>query len=126
MKGNIMITIQHLRRSILLLLTCFIFSTVLAYAGQCAATTKKGSQCKRNAQSGSIYCWQHERMYGGTSKESTEPAPKVETPTPTKKSSEVTPKKETVSTQCAATTKKGTRCKRTAKAGSSFCWQHGG
>jgi micrococcal nuclease len=28
--------------------------------------------------------------------------------------------------QCAAITKKGTRCKRTAKAGSRYCWQHGG
>ena len=28
--------------------------------------------------------------------------------------------------QCAATTKKGTRCLRLASAGSSFCWQHGG
>jgi hypothetical protein len=28
--------------------------------------------------------------------------------------------------RCAATTKKGTRCKRKAKAGSSYCWQHGG
>ncbi|MDE6860908.1 MAG: hypothetical protein K2J65_10915 [Duncaniella sp.] len=26
--------------------------------------------------------------------------------------------------QCAATTKKGTRCSRQAKAGSSYCWQH--
>jgi hypothetical protein len=28
------------------------------------------------------------------------------------------------SAQCAATTKKGTRCKRTASAGGSYCWQH--
>ena len=27
--------------------------------------------------------------------------------------------------QCAATTKKGTRCSRKAKAGSAYCWQHG-
>lgn len=26
---------------------------------QCAATTQKGEQCKRNADEGSIYCWQH-------------------------------------------------------------------
>lgn len=26
---------------------------------QCAATTKKGTRCKRNAEPGSIYCWQH-------------------------------------------------------------------
>ncbi|HEU4724540.1 MAG TPA: thermonuclease family protein [Candidatus Eisenbacteria bacterium] len=30
------------------------------------------------------------------------------------------------STRCQATTKKGTQCKRSAKAGSSYCWQHGG
>lgn len=28
--------------------------------------------------------------------------------------------------QCAATTNKGTRCKRNAKPGSAYCWQHGG
>ena len=27
--------------------------------------------------------------------------------------------------QCQATTKKGSRCKRKAKAGSNYCWQHG-
>jgi hypothetical protein len=27
---------------------------------QCAATTKKGARCKRNAAPGSIYCWQHQ------------------------------------------------------------------
>ncbi len=28
-------------------------------SGRCQATTKKGTQCKRNASSGSNYCWQH-------------------------------------------------------------------
>lgn len=28
--------------------------------------------------------------------------------------------------QCAATTQKGTRCRRQAATGSSYCWQHGG
>ena len=28
--------------------------------------------------------------------------------------------------QCQAITKKGTRCKRTARPGSGYCWQHGG
>lgn len=28
---------------------------------QCAATTKKGTRCKRNAEKGSIYCWQHKK-----------------------------------------------------------------
>ncbi len=30
-----------------------------AYSGRCQATTKAGTQCKRNAASGSSYCWQH-------------------------------------------------------------------
>lgn len=33
---------------------------------------------------------------------------------------------ESVSVRCQATTQKGAQCKRTAKAGSSYCWQHGG
>lgn len=37
----------------------------------------------------------------------------------------VKPKTQQTSTQCAAITKKGTRCKRNAKAGSIYCWQHG-
>ncbi len=28
---------------------------------RCAAITKKGTQCKRTAQKGSNYCWQHNR-----------------------------------------------------------------
>ena len=32
-----------------------------AIAAQCAATTKKGERCKRNADPGSIYCWQHKK-----------------------------------------------------------------
>ena len=29
------------------------------YSGRCQATTKKGTQCKRMAQAGRNYCWQH-------------------------------------------------------------------
>jgi methylphosphotriester-DNA--protein-cysteine methyltransferase len=32
-----------------------------SYVGRCQATTKKGTQCKRNAKKGSKYCWQHQR-----------------------------------------------------------------
>ena len=81
-------------------------------ATQCQATTQKGAQCKRNAQSGSNYCWQH---VGTTAKDSEEEA---------KEDKKEVPK--AVSTQCQATTKKGTQCKRKAKSGSSYCWQHGG
>lgn len=34
-------------------------SSHVSYGGQCAATTKKGRRCSRQASSGSIYCWQH-------------------------------------------------------------------
>lgn len=30
-------------------------------SGQCQAITKKGTQCKRKAQAGSKYCWQHNK-----------------------------------------------------------------
>lgn len=30
------------------------------YYGRCMATTKRGTQCKRNAANGSYYCWQHQ------------------------------------------------------------------
>ena len=30
-------------------------------SGRCQAITKKGTQCKRNAEPGSIYCWQHQK-----------------------------------------------------------------
>jgi hypothetical protein len=29
------------------------------YTGRCQAKTQKGIQCKRNAEPGRIYCWQH-------------------------------------------------------------------
>ena len=32
----------------------------------------------------------------------------------------------TSTARCQATTQKGAQCKRTAKPGSSYCWQHGG
>lgn len=32
---------------------------LLSMAAQCQATTRKGTQCKRQAMAGSQYCWQH-------------------------------------------------------------------
>ena len=29
------------------------------YAGRCIAITQKGTRCKRKAEKGSSYCWQH-------------------------------------------------------------------
>ena len=34
-------------------------SKALVQNGRCQAITKKGTQCKRKAKTGSIYCWQH-------------------------------------------------------------------
>lgn len=36
-------------------------STSSISTGRCQAITKKGTQCKRSAQPGSRYCWQHNR-----------------------------------------------------------------
>ena len=33
-------------------------------------------------------------------------------------------RKQSYTGRCQATTKKGSQCKRTAKAGSNYCWQH--
>lgn len=41
-----------------------------------------------------------------------------------KRSSSSSSYKSSYSSRCMATTKKGRRCKRKAKAGSSYCWQH--
>ncbi len=84
------------RRQFIRLILVFL---VLAFAGsafaqRCAATTKKGTQCKRSAASGSSYCWQH----GGSSSSSsdrstyTPPPPRtnaLEAPADTTKSSKV-------------------------------------
>jgi hypothetical protein len=49
-----------MKRLIYLLVIVFISLPALdVYAQRCQATTKKGSQCKRNAAVNSIYCWQH-------------------------------------------------------------------
>lgn len=107
----------------LVILFSILFCISQLNADQCQATTKKGAQCKRNVQAGLIYCWQHERMYG-TSQTKTEPTSN-ESKKETIKKIDVK-KKGHVSTQCQAITKKGAQCKRKAKAGSSYCWQHGG
>lgn len=48
------------------------------------------------------------------------PPPPAAAPAPYK------PPTQQVVMRCQATTQKGPQCKRTAKAGSSYCWQHGG
>lgn len=117
-------------RRISILFVMFLVVTVSALSQRCQALTKKGTQCKRNAQAGSIYCWQHTRMYGTVSTESATPTKtdsSKETTTTTKSKQTVQPSKsDSEYRQCQAITKKGTQCKRKAKPGSNYCWQHGG
>jgi len=95
---------------------------VATFAAQCAATTKKGTQCKRQASPGSHYCWQH----GGTTKAERAAGGEV-VPVQTRRVSRsetgalVAPAADG---RCQATTKKGTQCKRKAQVGSRFCFQH--
>jgi len=50
----------------------------------------------------------------------------VAVPAVPSKKSNVKEQSSSSSSRCAAITKKGTQCKRKAKAGSAYCWQHGG
>lgn len=85
--------------------------------GRCLAITKKGTQCKRMAEKGSVYCWQHVGVSNNAVATKGAPATGKE-----KKARSL----DMESGRCQAITKKGTRCKRSAKPGSNFCWQHGG
>jgi hypothetical protein len=44
----------------------------------------------------------------------------------TAKPASTTTRTEAYSGRCQATTKKGAQCKRSARPGSHYCWQHGG
>lgn len=90
---------------------------ITAEQGRCKAITNSGSQCSRPAKIGSEYCWQHVGKDEG--------AQKIEgvANVPIRKDDTVK-QPEQSSGQCTATTKKGVRCSRRAKPGSSKCWQH--
>ena len=126
----------------------------MTFAAQCAATTKKGTQCKRQASPGSEYCWQH----GGTTK--AERGEGRSTPSPERKARSVESGETAdeapaarpvrrrrgeangqdarspsdapaandapapVEGQCQATTKRGTQCRRKAVEGGKYCAQH--
>ena len=114
----------------------------MTFAAQCAATTKKGTQCKRQASPDSEFCWQH----GGTTKAEREANGEGEAPRRTSRrvereeSVDEAPAKRarparsegsaandapaSVEGQCQATTKHGTQCRRKAVEGGRFCAQH--
>lgn len=95
-----------MNRIMLTFITCTI-AAFMCVAAQCQATTKKGTQCKRQASPESSYCWQH----GGTTK--------------AQRAAGMT-SADVEKSRCKATTKAGTQCKRSAQAGSEYCWQHAG
>lgn len=85
-----------------------------AMAAQCQAITKKGTQCKRQADISGNYCWQHKTNANNSENDSATGKNVAPKSAPTK----------SVSVQCKAVTKKGTRCKRKAESSSNYCWQH--
>ena len=131
-----------------LMMVAVCLMAAMAFAAQCAATTKKGTQCKREASPGSEFCWQH----GGTTKAEREANGDRETPKRTSRRVEREESGEqpddapaakpvrrrpqrveaptandapaSVEGQCQATTKAGTPCKRKAVAGGKYCAQH--
>lgn len=108
----------------MLMMAAVCLMAAITFAAQCAATTKKGTQCKRQASPGSSYCWQH----GGTTK--AERAAGMTSPSPERRVrnagvTEQTAAAPVAEERCQATTKTGMQCKRKANPGSKFCWQHG-
>ena len=107
----------------MMMMAAVCLMAAMTFAAQCAATTKKGTQCKRQASPGSQYCWQH----GGTTK-AERAAGGDGTPEQTRRATRgggaggiVTP---VADGRCQATTKAGTQCKRNAQPGSKYCFQH--
>ena len=119
--------------------------------GQCAATTKAGTQCRRKAVEGGKYCAQHAARMGGgetsgaaaerpkrarrqKAEASAEPAADVKPERPkrarkpkTEAAAEPAAKPaeaEASGGMCQGKSKNGEPCKRKAKPGSKFCWQH--
>ncbi|MEQ8906058.1 DNA/RNA non-specific endonuclease [Ekhidna sp.] len=73
-------------------------------SAQCSGIAKStGVRCKKMTLNSNGYCHYHQSQVGNT-KPTSKPA--------------------STSGRCTATTKSGTRCKRTASAGRSTCWQH--
>lgn len=96
-------------KKMLVVFLLVVVSAVQAFA--CAATTKKGTRCKRAPVPGSAFCWQH----GGRSAAK---SGNVATTTSATVPANVN------ENRCKAITKAGAQCKRNARQGSKYCWQH--
>ena len=112
-----------------LMMAAVCLMAAMTFAAQCAATTKKGTQCKRQASPGSEFCWQH----GGTTKAQRAANGESEAPKRSRKAAQVEPEAPAandapaaVEGQCQATTKRGTQCRRKAVEGGKYCAQHAG
>ena len=110
-----------------LMMATVCLMAAMTFAAQCAATTKKGTQCKRQASPGSEYCWQH----GGTTKAQRAANGESEAPKRSRKAAQAEPEAPAsndapavAESQCQATTKSGAPCKRKAQAGGKYCAQH--
>lgn len=117
-----------------------------AERGMCQAMTKAGTPCKRKAQAGGRFCAQHAAKNGEVAND--EPvvkpprrkAPKAKAPAaddapaakpsrrkgPKAKTADMPPAPEPAAGggMCQGKSKNGEPCKRKAKPGSNFCWQH--
>jgi hypothetical protein len=110
-----------------LMMAAVCLMAAMTFAAQCAATTKKGTQCKRQASPGSEVCWQH----GGTTKAQRAANGESEAPKRSRKAAQAEPEAPAandapaaVEGQCQATTKRGTQCRRKAVEGGKYCAQH--
>ena len=107
----------------MLMMAAVCLMAAMTFAAQCAATTKKGAQCKRQASPGSQFCWQHggstkaERPAGGE-------AVPVKPRRTTRGGEAGTIAAPVADGRCQATTKSGVQCKRNAQPGSRYCVQH--
>jgi len=100
------------------------FATNISNAQQCQATTKKGTQCTRKAQTGSNYCFQHRAINESASSKHKPDVDDLDSSKVVKKQSSQPGSDQSYSGQCQAKTKKGDPCSRRAKSGSKYCWQH--
>ena len=106
-----------MKKMLIMAVACLM--AAMTFAAQCAATTKKGTQCKRQASPGSQYCWQH----GGTTK-AERTADGEAAPVQTRRTNGGAVVASAADGRCQATTKAGTQCKRKAQAGGKYCAQH--
>lgn len=124
---------------ITLVITNAFAQTVTVCGGKYAKKYHNSSTCKglNNCKGGVSLVTLNEAINMGRTvclicKPATTQASTSQTVTPsTRVHQETTPKHEQnkssgLSVQCAATTKKGSRCKRTTRSPNGYCWQHGG